>query len=112
MNSASATTAGPPLSKLKRLLKLYDDDLAVRFAARTRVAYSADVLFFLDWLEERGLTFSDVRASDLMAYQADMQAARKKDGKPYSQSHQVNRISAVKSFYRFLYKRDVLMHDP
>lgn len=112
MSKGRMANSAAVASKTDRLLKLFDDYLAVRFAARTRVAYSADVLFFLDWLDERGLTFSDARTSDLLAYQADMQAARKKDGKPYSQSHQVNRISAVKSFYRFLYKRDVLMHDP
>ncbi len=99
-------------NSVERILKLFDDYLAVRFAARTRTAYFADVLVFLDWLEERGLAFPDVRTTDILAYQTDLLAARKKDGKPYSQSIQINRISAIKSLYRFLYKRDYVMHDP
>ena len=40
-----------------------------------------------------------------MAYQSDLMAARKKDGKPYSVSLHMNRITAIKSFFRFLFKR-------
>ena len=98
--------------KLARLLKLYEDHLQVRHAARTVPAYMADVRVFLAWLEEKGVELTDVRTADLLAYQTDLYAARKKDGKPYSTSIQVNRLSAVKSFFRFLYRRGFMLHDP
>ncbi len=95
-----------------RLLKLYEDHLALRHAARTVPAYLADIRVFLAWLDEHGVTLPDVRTQDLLAYQTDLYAARKKDGKPYSSSFQVNRLSAMKSFFRFLYRRGFMLHDP
>jgi integrase/recombinase XerD len=94
------------------LLELYEDQLRVRYAARTVPAYLADVRVFLCWLEGRGLSLSDVKTADLLAYQADLMAARKKDGKPYSVSIHTNRLTAVKSLFRFLYKRGFVLHDP
>jgi integrase/recombinase XerD len=84
----------------------------VRHAARTVTAYMADVRVFLSWLEEKGVELAGVRTQDLLAYQTDLYAARKKDGKPYSTSIQVNRLSAIKSFFRFLYRRGFMLHDP
>lgn len=101
-------SAGKPA----HILELYEDQLCVRHAARTVPAYLADVRVFLVWLEEKGVAFTDVRTQDLLAYQTDLYAARKKDGRPYSTSIQTNRITAVKSFFRFLYKRGYMLHDP
>jgi integrase/recombinase XerD len=98
--------------RLPRLLTLFEDHLSLRYAARTVPAYLADVRTFLAWLDERGVTLTDVRTQDLLAYQTDIYAARKKDGKPYSASVQTNRLSAMKSFFRFLYRRGFLIHDP
>jgi len=99
-------------SKLARLLRLYEEHLQVRHAARTVPAYMADVHVFVAWLDEKGVELTDVRTADLLAYQTDLYAARKKDGRPYSTSIQVNRLSAVKSFFRFLYRRGFSLHDP
>ena len=109
VSPALAKTAG---DKTARLLKLYEDHLQVRHAVRTVPAYMADVRVSLAWLEDKAVALSDVRTQDLLAYQTDLYAARKKDGKPYSTSIQVNRLSAVKSFFRFLYRRGFMLHDP
>ena len=106
------SSPGPTGVRLPRILARFETELSVRFAARTVPAYLADVHVFLAWLEGRGVDLSDVRTQDLLAYQADLYAARKKDGKPYSQSVQTNRITAMKSFFRFLYRRSYLLHDP
>jgi integrase/recombinase XerD len=98
--------------RLPRFLKLYEDHLSLRHAARTVPAYLADVRAVLAWLEERGVGVADVRTQDLVAYQTDLYAARKKDGRPYSASLQTNRLSAIKSFFRFLYRRGFMLHDP
>ena len=99
-------------TKLARLLRLYEEHLQVRHAARTVPAYLADLRVFLAWLDEKGVELTDVRTADLLAYQTDLYAARKKDGRPYSTSLQTNRLSALKSFFRFLYRRGFSLHDP
>jgi integrase/recombinase XerD len=99
-------------AKTARLLKLYEEHLRVRHASRTVPAYLADVGVLRRWLDEKGIALEDVRTQDLLAYQSDLYAARRKDGRPYSTSVQVNRLSAVKSFFRFLYRRGFLFHDP
>ena len=52
------------------------------------------------------------RAQDLAAYQSDLFALRKKDGKPYSAGSRRTASSAVKSLFRFLYRRGYVLHDP
>ncbi len=108
----SVSRPRPAGDKIARFLKLYEEHLQVRHAARTVPAYMADVRVFLAWLDDKGENLADVRTQDLLAYQTDLYAARKKDGKPYSTSIQVNRLSAVKSFFRFLYRRGFMLHDP
>jgi integrase/recombinase XerD len=98
--------------RVRRLLRLYGDSIAVRHASRTCVAYLADVQLFFDWLHGRGVQLADVRTTDILAYQSDLVAVRKKDGRPYSSSVLINRLSAVKSFFRYLYKSGKVLYDP
>ena len=53
-----------------------------------------------------------VRSEDLLAYQSDLYALRKKDGQAYSVGFQCNRLVAIKALFRFLYRRAVLLSDP
>jgi len=99
-------------AKTGRLLKLYDDDLHLRFAERTARGYLGHVSFFLAWLDRRGVGLTSVRTADIQAHQSDLLALRKPDGKPYSIGFQQNRVSAVKSLFRFLYRRGYLLTDP
>jgi integrase/recombinase XerD len=70
------------------------------------------VRFLLGWLEERGVGLVDVRSTDLEAYQAHLSALRKRDGRPYAAGSQQARLIAMKNFFRFLYRRGDLVHDP
>jgi integrase/recombinase XerD len=72
----------------------------------------AEIHVFLAWLEARGLDLHEVRTEDLMAYQADLYAARKKDGKPYAASSHHGRLIALKSLFRFLQRRGYVLTDP
>lgn len=99
-------------AKPARLLALYGEDLRVRYSPRTAQAYAADVGGFLRWLTRQGLALAEVRTADLEAYRADLYAARKSDGRPYVLGSLANRLKAVKSFYRFLYRRGYLLFDP
>jgi integrase/recombinase XerD len=98
--------------KIRRLLALYQDDLRMRFAERTAEGYLGHVRFFLAWLQRRGLELASVKTEDLAAHQSDLLALRKDDGKPYSVGFQQNRLSAIKSLFRFLYRRSYLLTDP
>src|SRR5512142_2881711 len=102
--SVSATSA--------RLVRQYEDALAARYSERTVEHYLADVRFLLAWLEERGVGLVDLRSADLEAYQAHLSALRKKDGRPYAVGSQQARLVAMKNFFRFLYRRGELVHDP
>jgi integrase/recombinase XerD len=95
-----------------RLLGQYEDALAARYSERTVEHYLADVRFLLAWLEERGVALVDVRSADLEAYQAHLSALRKRDGRPYAVGSQQARLIAMKNFFRFLYRRGDLVHDP
>jgi len=115
-------TPNPPLrhenqqgsvsARTKRLVRLYCDDLEVRFAERTAHEYMALVRSFLAWLDAHGIDLVGVRTDDLLAYQSDLYAARKKDGRPYAVSSQAQSLIVVKSLFRFLYRRNYVMQDP
>jgi integrase/recombinase XerD len=99
-------------AKTARLVALYADDLEARYGERTAPEYLAHVRSFLAWLEAQGLELADVRTESLLAYQKALHDARKRDGKPYSIGFQANRVTAVKSLFRFLYRRGFLLQDP
>jgi integrase/recombinase XerD len=103
---------GMVYAKDSRLIDSYEDDLALRYGVRTAVEYLAHVRAFFSWLDRKKLTLTSLRRQDLQAYQTDLFAFRKKDGKPYSVGFQVNRFSALKSFFGFLVRRRIILSDP
>jgi integrase/recombinase XerD len=98
--------------KTERLLKEYEDDLHVRYGETTVRGYLGHVRAFLGWLQAKSVELHEVTTKELLAHQGELLAARKKDGKPYSTGYQQNRVSALKSLFRFLVKRSFLLHDP
>jgi hypothetical protein len=54
-----------------RLLRLFEDELRLRYAERTVDQYLA-VCAFLGWLEARGIALVAVRSADLEAYQSEL----------------------------------------
>ena len=99
-------------AKPGRVLRLFEDDLHLRYAERTVPEYLAHVRAFLAWVDAKGLTLSGLRKPDLVAYQGELYGFRKSDGRPYSAGFQVNRFSALQCFFRFLAKRQLILHDP
>ncbi len=96
----------------ERLVRLFEDDAALRYGERTVPEYVAHVRAFLAWAEAKGLTLASLKREDLSAYQSELFALRRSDGRPYSAGFQVNRFSALKSFFGFLTRRMLLLHDP
>ncbi len=99
-------------AKMRRLFKLYEDELHLRYSERTVPDYLRLVRRFLNWLHERGVALSAVNTATLATYQGDLLVRVKKDGKPYSIPTQLRCLTAVRSFFRFLYRRGYLLHDP
>ena len=101
----------PERVALSRLLRYFEDDLALRYAERTVPEYLAHVRAFLAWMDERPYA-RRAQAADLIAYQSELFAMRRRDGRPYSVGFQVNRLSALKAFFGFLVRRLISLHDP
>jgi integrase/recombinase XerD len=99
-------------AKVGRMLRLWEDDLRMRFSERTAPDYLQHARFLLEWLEQHGRTLVQTTTDDLLTFQTHLYALRKKDGKPYSLALQSRRLSAIRSFFRFLYRRGYLLHDP
>ena len=93
-------------------MRLYGDDLEARFPGRTPPEYLRAVRLFLAWLSDRGVALGSAKSEDLLAYQSALVSARKRDGKPYSLSTQSHHLSALKGFFRFLYRRRFMLTDP
>jgi len=112
MRDSEQNQQGSVSRKTARLIRLYEEDLQVRYGDRTSAGYRCHVRAFLAWLVARKLDLLEVRTEDLHIYEQDLNAERKPDGKPYSIGAQANRLTAVKSLFRFLYRRSYLLHDP
>lgn len=96
----------------ERLLGLYADDALVRCASRTASGYVREIRRVLAWLGARGVALVNVRTQDIVAYQSELFARRRKDGRPFTAGAHKNAVMAVKSFFRFLYRRQMLLTDP
>jgi integrase/recombinase XerD len=104
--------SGPLSKKAARLVRLFEDDLRVRFAPLSVPNYLRYVRLFLYWLEQRGLGLAALRSTDVHAYQSHLLAARRVDGKPFSGGYHANQLKAIKGFFRFLYRGGYLLSDP
>lgn len=98
-------------TKQARLVQLYAEEAALRYEPGTARNYLHEIRSFLAWLAGRGVELVATRTEDLLAYQGQLVSERKPDGRPYSSGAQKNRLKAVKSFFRFLYRRGFVLHD-
>jgi integrase/recombinase XerD len=99
-------------AKLSRVLRLYRDDLVARYSARTVPSFLSSVRFFLGWLEGRGVELLEARPQDLLAYQGELLTLSSRRGKPYALATQHAFLTALKNFYRFLFRRGFVLADP
>jgi integrase/recombinase XerD len=99
-------------AKTSRLLRLYEDEGQMRYAPKTAAGYLRDVGRLLDWLHTRDVGLTQVRTDDLLAYQGELARRHKDDGRPFSSSAHKGAVMALKSFFRFLYRRGFLLSDP
>ncbi len=86
--------------------------MAARFSELTVRDYLAHTRRLLAWLAEHEVSLAGVRRDDLLTYQSELYALRKKDGRAYSSGSYMNRLKAIKCLFRFLCRRGYLLFDP
>lgn len=84
----------------------------LRYAPRTITGYVREIKRLLVWLHEKNQPLVDIRTDDLMTYQGDLYKRRRKDGKPFTSGAHKNALMAIKSFFRWLYRRNLLLSNP
>lgn len=84
----------------------------LRYAPRTITGYVREIKRLLVWLHEKNQPLVDIRTDDLMEYQSDLYKRRRKDGKPFTSGAHKNAVMAIKSFFRWLYRRNLLLSNP
>ncbi|TKV13883.1 site-specific tyrosine recombinase XerC [Citrobacter sp. wls619] len=83
------------------------------YSPRSTEGYRERVLPFITWCEERGLMYApQVSLAVLEAYQRHLRSYRKADGNTLAVGGQLNRLSAVRNFWRWLLKRHIILYNP
>ena len=89
------------------------DHLLLAGKAETVRGYSTGLLRFAAWLEREHLEALLVTTEHLRAFQRYLaEDYRAADGRPLARSTQVTRLSALKAYYGWLYRRGLLVSDP
>ncbi|WP_410738918.1 site-specific tyrosine recombinase XerC [Citrobacter sedlakii] len=87
--------------------------LSAGYSERSIEGYRERVLPFVTWCEERGLMYApQVSLPVLEGWQRHLRVYRKADGNTLAVGGQLNRLSAVRNFYRWLLKRHVILYNP
>lgn len=97
------TPQGPPLGGI---LKAWDQELdALDRSINTRIAYKRALAFFAGWLEDHGLTFSEVTRGDVSQWRDNERAT-------LSGATVKLELAAVRNFYDFLGDHDLVERNP
>ncbi|MGJ0638705.1 site-specific tyrosine recombinase XerC [Xenorhabdus bovienii] len=108
------TSHGNPLITLRAQLEAYLDTLAAQGRAdRTQETYRSYLLPFIDWCEQRTVSYpAQVTLPLLESWQRYLRAYRKADGLPYSNNGQRERLSALRLWFRYLLQRHHILYNP
>ena len=90
------------------LNKLYGDNSS----KHTITNYKVDLEFYLNYLESKDLTITEVTLEQLEGYKAHLRNTTYGNGKHYSENTRARRISSLKSFYDYLHERDIIVKNP
>ena len=98
----------------ERYIRAHLDYLRARNYAEDTVTYKEMALSaFLDWCAERGIVrLNEVTRPVLQRYQRHLYHSISRGGKPMSAGAQFNRLMAIKVFFRFLTRENVLLYNP
>lgn len=95
-------------------VRAYAEHLGARQYAQQTMRYQQMSLErFIAWLTERGITrITEVTRPVLQRYQRSLAYATTRGGKPLSAAGQFNRLTAVRGFFRFLTRENILLYNP
>ncbi len=97
-----------------RSYETYLEHLAVHnYAAHTITGRRLALIAFLRWCQERDLFRpQDVTRPVLESYQRWMHRHRKKNGNPLGFTTQRGRLVAIKDYFRWLCRQNLILHNP
>ena len=78
----------------------------------TIVNYRVDLKYYLDYTQKEGLDTLEMDLQELEAYTVHLKYATYGKGQRYSEGTIVRRITSVRLFYDYLYKREVIDVNP
>ena len=99
---------------LKAYVHANIEHLKARNYASQSVQYKrASLIWFLDWCKERGIErIHEITRSVLQRYQRHLYHALGRNGKPLSIQSQCNRLTAIRTWFRFLMRENLILYNP
>lgn len=96
------------------IARFVDAMMAWNWSRKTIVSYEQNIRYFADWLgaETEAATLADVTPEALASYQTALLAMETSRGDRLSAGTQRQRITALKSFFRYLAEEGRLLSDP
>jgi integrase/recombinase XerD len=87
---------------------------AWNWSRKTITSYEQNIRYFIDWLQRETdiETIAEVSGEILASYQMALLSAEKKNGEILSVGTQHHRLTALKSFYRFLAREGKVLTNP
>ncbi|WP_419628109.1 site-specific integrase [Thiolapillus sp.] len=92
----------------------YKEHLKAKDYATQSVQYKyASLIWFIDWCHERGIEcIEQITRPILQRYQRYLYYAISRSGKPLSTASQRNRLTAVRTWFKFLMRENLILYNP
>jgi integrase/recombinase XerD len=92
----------------------YKEQLHARNYATQSVQYKyASLVWFIEWCDERGIDrIEQITRPILQRYQRHLYYAISRSGKPLSVASQRNRLTAVRTWFKFLMRENLILYNP
>lgn len=92
----------------------YKEQLHAQHYATQSVQYKyVSIGWFIDWCHERGIDrIEQITRPILQRYQRYLYHAISRSGKPLSVASQRNRLTAVRTWFRFLMRENLILYNP
>ena len=93
---------------------MYKEQLYAKNYAQQRVEYKfASLGWFIEWCHDRGIyRIEEITRPVLQRYQRHLFTAENRSGKPLSVASQRNRLTAVRTWFTFLMRENLLRYNP
>ena len=92
----------------------YKEQLQAKNYATQSVQYKyASLTWFIEWCSERGIDrIEQITRPVLQRYQRHLYYAISRSGKPLSVASQRNRLTAVRTWFKFLMRENLILYNP